>query len=275
MKLYIDYVNKYNNTIKLISEYEDSNDTFRKMLLTSMEDVDCQFRGLKDYLIMPIQRIPRYVLLLQQLKSKTTEDHEDYVEISKALTTIESIAGYINNQKKDYEDKEKVTIIQQRLNPKHEPLLKEGRFHIFDGIVYIKNQSFLPPKKPIKIKPNKPDPPAETLGLKEIELFLMNNLILWTEKDSKQNFLNEIKRIDLWDIIDCIQTESYKVPFYQIDDGKYKGFTLKTRDNFEIPNFYVQQPEKHAFWMNKIINEYKDATVKKNEELDRKAKANQ
>src|SRR5690606_36044483 len=110
--------------------------------------------------------------LLQQLKSKTDESHEDYQNISNALSTIESIAEYINNQKKDYEDKEKVTIIQQRLNPKSEPLLKEGRFHVFDGIVYIKNNNFIPPKKPIKVKPNKPDPPAELLGLKEIELFL-------------------------------------------------------------------------------------------------------
>lgn len=275
MKLYIDYVNKYDNTIKLISEYEEKNETFRKMLQASMEDVDCQYRGLKDFLIMPIQRIPRYVLLLQQLKSKTDENHEDYEDISKALSTIESIAGYINNQKKDYEDKEKVTIIQQRLNPKCETLLKEGRSYVFDGIVYVKNYNFIPPKKPIKVKPNKPDPPAELLGLREIELFLMNDLILWAEKDSKHNYLNEIKRIDLWEVIDCIQGEPYRVSFYPISEGHYNSFTLKTRNSTEVPLFYVYQSEKHTFWMNKIINEFTEATRKKKEERDRIAKANE
>lgn len=272
MKLYIDYVNKYDNTLKLIKEYEEHNDAFRKLLQSNMEDIDCHLRGIQDFLIMPVQRIPRYVLLLQELKNKTDETHEDYIEILKALQSIESIAGYINTQKKDYEDKAKVTLIQQRLNPKGEPLLKEGRLLIWEGVVYIKNPTFVPPKKPIKKKPNK-DPSPDALGLMEIEVFLLNDLIFWAEKESKHGYLNELRRIDLWDIRCCEETEPYSVPFYPIDQGKFRSVRIISPVDPYIPPLYVENSVIHSKLMSLLTQEVKEATQKKAEELNRKAKA--
>ena len=39
---------------------------------------ECQRLGLEDHLITPIQRIPRYCLLLDTLIKKTRADHVDY-----------------------------------------------------------------------------------------------------------------------------------------------------------------------------------------------------
>lgn len=274
MKLYIDYVNNYGNTIKLIKDYEKSNENFKKFLQSNMEDVDCQLRGIQDFLIMPIQRVPRYVLLLQQLKGKTEQSHPDYSNITSALTTLESIATYINNQKKDYDNKEKVALIQQRMNPKTMPLMKEGRYQIMEGIVYVKNEEFIPPKKPIKKKEGKPLPAPEILGLKAIELFLMNDLILWAEKDVKYNYLNEICRVDLWDIVDCDTVENWEVPFYPLEESQYRSFTLKSHSrDVDIPTFYVLQPTEHASWLSTIKEKFPEAADRKAKELDRKVKA--
>lgn len=274
MKLYIDYVNNYGNTIKLINEYEKTNDNFKRFLQTNMEDVDCQLRGLTDFLIMPIQRVPRYVLLLQQLKGKTEPNHSDYNDITNALSTIESIASYINNQKKDYENKEKVALVQQRMNPKTLPLMKEGRYLILEGVLYIKNEEFIPPKKNIKKKEGKPLPAPELLGLKEVELFLMNDLIMWAEKDIKYGYLNEICRMDLWDIVDCDAVSKWDIPFYPLDDTQYRGFALKshTRD-IVIPTFYALQHNVHSTWVSTIKEKFPEAADIKAKELDRKVKA--
>src|SRR5690242_13778022 len=44
----------------------------------------CKGLTLQAYLIMPVQRIPRYKLLLEDLLKKTEETHPDYLNIKKA-----------------------------------------------------------------------------------------------------------------------------------------------------------------------------------------------
>ena len=51
---------------------------------------------LTAYLIMPIQRIPRYRLLLQDLLKHTPEDHPDKKNISLAADQIMAVAAHIN-----------------------------------------------------------------------------------------------------------------------------------------------------------------------------------
>lgn len=48
--------------------------------------------GINDYLIMPIQRIPRYVLLIQELVKHTDHEHPEYTSLQMALKDIQKIA---------------------------------------------------------------------------------------------------------------------------------------------------------------------------------------
>lgn len=131
MKLYIDYVNKYDNTVKMIRDYAQANPLFDSYLKVSdlksnqylipqqgQDDPDSKGRGLTDFLIMPVQRIPRYVMLLQQLIKYTPDNHPDYSAINTGLSKISEIAGYINSQKKDYDSKTRVAEIQNLFGPK-------------------------------------------------------------------------------------------------------------------------------------------------------------
>lgn len=51
---------------------------------------------LTAYLIMPIQRIPRYRMLLEVLVSSTPEEHPDFKQLNEALGVIRDVANYIN-----------------------------------------------------------------------------------------------------------------------------------------------------------------------------------
>jgi hypothetical protein len=64
MKLYIDYVNRYETALQTIQKLRESSDVFSHFLDENQQDPDSQRRNIQDFLIMPIQRIPRYVLLL-------------------------------------------------------------------------------------------------------------------------------------------------------------------------------------------------------------------
>jgi hypothetical protein len=53
---------------------------------------------LVDYLIQPVQRIPRYNLLLQQVIKYTPHDHPDRKDLQKALEATQTAASFINER---------------------------------------------------------------------------------------------------------------------------------------------------------------------------------
>jgi hypothetical protein len=64
---------------------------------------------------MPIQRIPRYVLLLRELIKSTNQQHPDYENLNNALAQIKELADYINTRKRDTDEANKILAIQKRI----------------------------------------------------------------------------------------------------------------------------------------------------------------
>jgi hypothetical protein len=268
-------VNKYDNTLKLIKEYEDTSPVFKSFLQATSEDPESAARGIRDFWIMPVQRIPRYALLMNELLKNTPDTHSDYQFIKQALALFQEIAGYINDRKKNYDSQEKVALIQQRLNPKCVPVMRERRAWVAEGVVYIRNSLFIPPKKPITVKKGKPEPLPEVLGLLEVEFFLMNDLVLWATKDPKHPYLNELGRIPIHELITCEERPSYSVPFYD-NTATYKAFSLRTQDHNEdtAPVFYCADHATADKWITTIKDTFHKAATARASELERLAKAN-
>jgi hypothetical protein len=55
--------------------------------------------SISSYLIMPVQRIPRYVLLLEDLLKHTETSHPDYANIQLASSKVKEISLQINSKK--------------------------------------------------------------------------------------------------------------------------------------------------------------------------------
>eukprot|EP00043_Microstomoeca_roanoka_P009973 m.95012 g.95012 ORF g.95012 m.95012 type:complete len:787 (+) comp14747_c2_seq1:104-2464(+) len=60
--------------------------------------------GLKDLLNVPMQRILKYPLLLKEIVKHTPATHPDKNQLKEALSTVEELAKYINDTKKDYDN---------------------------------------------------------------------------------------------------------------------------------------------------------------------------
>jgi hypothetical protein len=265
MKLYIDYVNKYEGAIQTIDKYKAQNSYFVNFLRETNEDPESQRRGIGDFLIMPIQRIPRYVLLLNELLKKTDGSHQDYLNIKSALDEVEKIANYINERKKEHDSLEMVQKIQDRFSPKDAPLLKESRRFIYEISLYTVDPEFQPPKNGIKKKKGK-EPTPDQLGLLKVEFFLFNDIGVWGVQDKQ--YLVQRNRVKLLDLMPTETTPYYTVPFYEITDN-YKGFTLMSSQG-PVETFYATEIDK----IDQFLKLLSDAITKENdsklEELKRK-----
>ena len=89
---------------------------------------------LQSLLIRPVQRIPRYILLLGDLKKNTPEDHPDYDNIEKAIQKIQEQTDKMNTKIKESDrSKEYETIITSvegigKWMAPHRKLLLTGSF---------------------------------------------------------------------------------------------------------------------------------------------------
>jgi hypothetical protein len=92
-------------------------------------------QSLESLLILPVQRIPRYRLLLEQLMKFTPESHPDYTVVKHALDKICALASYNNEAIRARENKNKIMNVMMQLDPayrvdlledKNRKFLKEG-----------------------------------------------------------------------------------------------------------------------------------------------------
>lgn len=60
--------------------------------------------SLESILIKPVQRIPRYNLLLEDLLKNTPADHADHPNIQKALGKMKEVADHINKSVQQQEN---------------------------------------------------------------------------------------------------------------------------------------------------------------------------
>jgi guanine nucleotide exchange factor VAV len=81
----------------------------------------CEFEAnerkyrLRDLLAVPMQRVLKYHLILRELMSSTSSEHEDYQSIQQAYNSMLDISDYINEVKRDSEQLQIIKDIQNNI----------------------------------------------------------------------------------------------------------------------------------------------------------------
>ncbi|KAM9963498.1 hypothetical protein ACTFIW_006729 [Dictyostelium discoideum] len=129
LKVYTIYVNNYNNSIQTITECMEIP-KFASLLEKNRNQFGLD---LSAFLIAPIQRIPRYILLLQDLLKNTKESHPDHQDLSLALKKMKDVAEYVNEKKREAENLNQVLTIQSSLTGKFNNLAEPHRRYVKKG----------------------------------------------------------------------------------------------------------------------------------------------
>ncbi|KAL9985852.1 hypothetical protein ACROYT_G008301 [Oculina patagonica] len=97
-KIYTKYCNNYDSAEALYKQ-KIKRKEFESFINSCYEHPVClPGLNLPAYLITVVQRIPRYLLLLEDIFKRTPENHPDHGNLNKALTKMSDLAVYINNQ---------------------------------------------------------------------------------------------------------------------------------------------------------------------------------
>eukprot|EP00727_Mastigamoeba_balamuthi_P002965 m51a1_g12666 putative domain containing protein (429) ;mRNA; f:211-1656 len=114
LRTYITYINNFPSAQQSLKDLS-ANKKFEDWLkLQSVNPRSCGL-NLLSLLIMPIQRIPRYVLMLKELIKHTEPDNPDLPNLEKALSKMLVVADDINAKKRDQENLELMRSIEAQL----------------------------------------------------------------------------------------------------------------------------------------------------------------
>eukprot|EP01041_Mallomonas_annulata_P014917 gene14917-31672_t len=116
LRMYIEYISNFENANKLLSELMLDS---RFSAFIQCGEYQRQSKGLtlSQFLILPIQRIPRYTLILQQfLKLSKYNNNINQALIQNTIDLTINIAQRINSSIDEKEKREKVLEFQQSFN---------------------------------------------------------------------------------------------------------------------------------------------------------------
>ncbi|ELU12818.1 hypothetical protein CAPTEDRAFT_186498 [Capitella teleta] len=139
LKLYSMYANNHEKALATLMEWDQKCPEFGAF--RRQQESLSEMNGLKlnALLITPVQRIPRYKLLLTDLLANTLKDSDDYKALegmSEAVQVIGDVAAHINEHIKQQDNFKRVLQIQKSLSGGAAPrLLAPGRVIIKEGLL--------------------------------------------------------------------------------------------------------------------------------------------
>jgi len=228
MKLYIDYVNHFDRADAALGQSLTKNTFFRDFIANSKREPRAKKKDIKDFLIQPVQRIPRYTLLLQEILKHTPKPSEHHTALENAFSAVSEIAEYINEKKREHDAKEMVQSIYERFVPKTKSFLNLGRYYISEA------QFFMNSKVVKEIKGNKKRKKHNLDEFSECTLILFNDLIVWGTRRGK-DLLVEKSRLALHNMKEtsALNTRTNKDYMHGLCLSNFSGHAVEV---FHTPN---------------------------------------
>eukprot|EP01006_Ploeotia_vitrea_P045921 TRINITY_DN66979_c8_g2_i1.p1 TRINITY_DN66979_c8_g2~~TRINITY_DN66979_c8_g2_i1.p1 ORF type:complete len:636 (+),score=322.91 TRINITY_DN66979_c8_g2_i1:33-1940(+) len=190
LRMYTQYVSGYDKCLASVNKLRESK-KFQRFLAEKRKDPACLGLDLMSFLIMPVQRIPRYEMLLREIKKNTATDS---TVLDGAFNKVHDVAVQVNERKRQIEHMTDILSIQNRLRSvdwtqfEGETLLLPTRRLVRRGMVNLKCST----------SGDRKEPSATSSGrnfaaffskhsdeFKKREVVLFNDCLLWLGTSQK------------------------------------------------------------------------------------------
>uniref|UniRef100_A0A672FC28 DH domain-containing protein n=1 Tax=Salarias fasciatus TaxID=181472 RepID=A0A672FC28_SALFA len=200
--MYSAYIDNFLNAKDAVRIAKEAKPAFHKFLEQNMRE-NKEKQALGDLMIKPVQRIPRYELLVKDLLKHTPEDHPDHSYLLDAQRDIKRLAEKINKGRRSAEEAEREARVIQEIES-----------HI-EGVEHILNpqRKFLRQEIVMEAK--------SVGGKKDRSLFLFSDLIICTTLKRKSGSLRR-SSMSLYSAASVIDTSSkykflWKLPLEDVE----------------------------------------------------------
>ncbi|XP_014236278.1 FYVE, RhoGEF and PH domain-containing protein 1-like [Trichogramma pretiosum] len=133
LKMYTEYVKNFDYAINLISTLQQKIPRFAAIVNEIQKMDECAKLSLAHHMLGPIQRLPRYELLLKDYLRNLVKDNPDYEDTKKALELVSTAANHTNEAMKKIDKFKKLLEIQESIYDSTDlvsatrELVKEGK----------------------------------------------------------------------------------------------------------------------------------------------------
>eukprot|EP01084_Bolivina_argentea_P253754 426368_1 len=136
LKMYIEFVKQYQRILDIFAIH--GNKSKNKKLYKFLKQKRKEKKPLTNLLIAPIQRIPRYLLLLKDIKKTTPNTYKDSKDINSAIIKVNDITNHINQRQKEIENMSQCLQIQHKLRNFKQNLVEPHRKYINQYTFHLK-----------------------------------------------------------------------------------------------------------------------------------------
>jgi len=133
LKMYGTYCNSYADALACVEETSKSNERVKKFIERKTKELQM---NMDSYLILPAQRFCKYPLFFRDILAHTPANHPCYKDALKVKTRIDEGAQLVNELVSNYQRRQRVAEIQQRVSGV-DKLLKADRLYLTDFKVQL------------------------------------------------------------------------------------------------------------------------------------------
>ncbi|KAJ3162459.1 hypothetical protein HDU86_004941 [Geranomyces michiganensis] len=112
---------------------------FREFVASAKNDARHTQASLQSFLILPVQRLPRYKLLVDELFECTSPQHPDYLELKRAREEVRRRVAECNEKKREWEARESGLTVLERVLPRSWSTGVDAFSHVRPGRRFVRD----------------------------------------------------------------------------------------------------------------------------------------
>ena len=163
MQVYTQYVNNFSASLNTLNAERKNSKAFNQFLISCEESNPMPLDALLSF---PLNRIPYYRNVLNQILNATPRNGPDYKNMITVINDLNELQEYVSESKTQSDNMGKVFAIESRIVGREYPLNDLHRAFIKEGSLYLHVE-----KKPKK----------------ELYFFLFNDILVSTKKVQQKN----------------------------------------------------------------------------------------
>jgi len=195
---------------------------------------------------MPVQRLPRYILLLKELTKHTWPKHGDYNNLNSALQAMESIVSKINRQKRLSDSNFKLNQISSTVKGSVE-FTEKAQVYFGEGVLQTKDVDFASVEKfDINDK-----------SMECVYVFLFSNFLMKAKKLSSAKPSNLFKRFKgfKFSVLQVLPLDDIEVKRLNSNDT---AFVLIEKDHSKLCHIFCAESSVNCNnWLSNFMGALK------------------